>query len=231
MGQSEGPRILVVDDEHEIRALLRVALSAHGFAVAEAENGREALNQASIFHPDLVILDLGLPDMDGVEVMKRLREWSKAPIVILSVRERESDKIHALDAGADDYLTKPFGIGELLARIRVAMRHSAKTEDSPVMTFDDVTVDLARRLVFVKDREVKLTPTEYEILKFLVFHSGRVVTHGQLLRAVWGPNCQGETQYLRVYVGQLRKKIETDPTEPRHIITEPGVGYRFTPAE
>jgi two-component system, OmpR family, KDP operon response regulator KdpE len=231
MAQSEGLRILVVDDEHEIRALLRVALSAHGFAVAEAASGQEGLNRASIFHPDLVILDLGLPDMDGTEVITRLREWSGVPIVILSVRDREGDKIHALDAGADDYLTKPFGMGELFARIRVAIRHSAKTEESPVMTFDDITVDLSRRLVFVKGREVRLTPTEYEILKFLVLHSGRVVTHSQLLRAVWGPNYQGETQYLRVYVGQLRRKIETDPTDPRHLITEPGVGYRFSPAE
>lgn len=231
MGHPEGARILIVDDEHEIRTLLRVALSAHGFAVDEATGGQEALNRASIFHPDLVILDLGLPDMDGLEVMKRLREWSRVPILILSVRERETDKISALDAGADDYLTKPFGMGELLARIRVAMRHAAKTEESPVLSFDDITIDLARRLVFAKDREVKLTPTEYEILKFFALHAGRVVTHGQLLRAVWGPNYQGQTQYLRVYVGQLRRKIETNPTEPRHIVTEPGVGYRFLPAE
>lgn len=227
----EGARILVIDDEREIRRMLRVALSAHGYALSEAASGKEGLSQASIFHPDLVILDLGLPDLDGTEVIKRLREWSRVPIIILSVRERESDKIGALDTGADDYLTKPFSMGELLARIRVALRHMAGAQDEPVLTFADLTVDLARRLVLLSGQEVKLTPTEYEILKYLALHSGRVITHGQLLRAVWGPNYQGETHYLRVYVGQLRRKIETDPTQPRYITTEPGVGYRFISGE
>jgi two-component system KDP operon response regulator KdpE len=228
---AEGARILVIDDEHEIRRMLHVALSAHGYAVAEAPTGKEGLNRTLIFHPDLVILDLGLPDLDGMEVIARLREWSQVPIIILSVRERESDKIAALDAGADDYLTKPFSMGELLARIRVAIRRAAKTEDEPILIFADLTVDLARRMVLLKQEEVKVTPTEYEILKYLALHAGRVVTHRQLLRAVWGPNYQEETHYLRVYVGQLRRKIEVDPAQPRYILTEPGVGYRFVSGE
>ncbi len=228
---AEGARILVIDDEHEIRRMLNVALSAHGYAVAEAPSGKEGLNQALIFHPDLLILDLGLPDLDGMEVIHALREWSQVPVIILSVRERESDKIDALDAGADDYLTKPFGMGELLARIRVAIRRAAKTEDEPVLTFADLTIDLARRMVLLRQEELKVTPTEYEMLKYLALHAGRVVTHRQLLRAVWGPNFQEETHYLRVYVGQLRRKIEDDPAQPRYIITEPGVGYRFMSVE
>jgi two-component system, OmpR family, KDP operon response regulator KdpE len=224
---SEGPRILVIDDEYQIRRMLSVALGAHGYALAEANSGGEGLNQALIFHPDAIILDLGLPDLDGMEVIGRIREWSQVPVIVLSVRERESDKIAALDAGADDYLTKPFSMGELLARLRVALRHSTKTDEEPVLTFDALTVDLAHRLVLLHGNEVRLTPTEYEILKHLVLHAGRVITHRQLLRAVWGPNFQEETHYLRVYVGQLRRKIEENPTQPRFITTEPGVGYRF----
>jgi two-component system, OmpR family, KDP operon response regulator KdpE len=224
---TEGARVLVIDDEPQIRRMLKVALSAHGYSVAEAGSGKEGLNEAAIFHPDLVILDLGLPDLDGMEIVRRLREWMQAPVIILSVREKEKDKIEALDAGADDYLTKPFSMGELLARIRVALRHVTGGEDPPVLTFSDLTIDLGRRLVFLKGDELKLTPTEYEILKYLAVHSGRVVTHGQLLKAVWGPNYQQETQYLRVYVGQLRRKIETDPANPSLIVTEPGVGYRL----
>jgi two-component system KDP operon response regulator KdpE len=224
---AEGARILVIDDEHEIRRMLHVALSAHGYAMAEASSGKEGLKEATIFHPDLIILDLGLPDLDGMDVITRLREWTQVPVIILSVREREGDKIGALDAGADDYLTKPFSMGELLARIRVAIRHVAKSEDEPVLAFGDLTIDLARRLVLLKGQEVRLTPTEYEILKYLALHSGRVVTHGQLLRVVWGPNYQRETHYLRVYVGQLRRKLEADPARPCYILTEPGVGYRF----
>lgn len=207
--------------------MLSVALTAHGYALAEAPSGKEGLNQALIFHPDVVILDLGLPDLDGIDVIKQIREWSQVPVIVLSVRERESDKIGALDAGADDYLTKPFSMGELLARIRVALRRSTKTEEDPVLSFEDLTVDLARRLVLLRGNELKLTPTEYEILKHLTLHAGRVVTHRQLLRAVWGPNFQEETHYLRVYVGQLRRKIEDNPTQPHFIVTEPGVGYRF----
>jgi two-component system KDP operon response regulator KdpE len=211
--------------------MLHVALSAHGYAMSEASSGKEGLSEATIFHPDLVILDLGLPDLDGMEVITRLREWTQVPIIVLSVRERERDKIAALDAGADDYLTKPFSMGELLARMRVAIRHVAKSEDAPVLTFGDLTLDLARRLVLLKEQEIRLTPTEYELLKYLALHSGRVVTHGHLLRAVWGPNYQEETHYLRVYVGQLRRKIEADPARPHYILTEPGVGYRFIPGD
>jgi two-component system, OmpR family, KDP operon response regulator KdpE len=227
----EGARILVVDDEHQIRRMLITALGAHGYTIAEASSGREGLSQALIFHPDLVVLDLGLPDMDGMDVIRAFREWSITPVIVLSVREREGDKIGALDAGADDYLTKPFSMGELLARIRVALRRTPGADNSPLLTFPGLSVDLARRTVLVKGEELKLTPTEYEILKYLALHAGRVVTHGQLLRAVWGPNYQEETHYLRVYIGQLRRKIEDDPSRPRYITTEPGVGYRFVAAE
>ena len=228
---AEGARILVIDDERQIRRMLGVALSGYGYSLREAATGKEGLREAAIFHPDLMILDLGLPDLDGMEVIGGLREWTQAPIIILSVREGESDKINALDAGADDYLTKPFSMGELLARIRVAIRHMAVTEEGPVLTFPDLSLDLARRVVLLKGAEIKLTPTEYEILKYLSLHAGRVVTHKQLLRAVWGPNYQEETQYLRVYVGQLRRKIEADPARPRYILTESGVGYRFMTGE
>jgi two-component system KDP operon response regulator KdpE len=176
----------------------------------------------------LIILDLGLPDLDGTEVIKRLREWAQVPIIILSVREHETDKIKALDAGADDYITKPFGMGELLARIRVALRHVAKTEDEPVLTFGELTLDLARRNVSLKGTEIKLTPIEYEILKYLALKAGRVVTHTQLLRAIWGSNYQDQTHYLRIYIGHLRRKIENDSSQPAYIVTEPGVGYRLT---
>ena len=224
---SEGMRILVIDDEKQIRRMLKTALTGYGYDIAEAPSGQEGLSQTLIFHPDLIILDLGLPDLDGIEVIKKLREWTQTPIIVLSVREAEDDKIQALDAGADDYLTKPFSMGELLARLRVALRHIAKSEDEPVLTFGKLTVDLARRLVILDGEEVKLTPTEYEILKYLSLHAGRVVTHGQLLRAIWGPNYQEHTQYLRVYVGQLRRKIEADPSQPAIIVTESGVGYRL----
>jgi two-component system KDP operon response regulator KdpE len=224
---SDGARILVIDDEKQIRRMLKAALSGYGYDIAEASSGHEGLNQTAIFHPDLIILDLGLPDLDGIEVIKRLREWTQIPIIILSVREHEDDKIKALDVGADDYVTKPFSMGELLARIRVALRHVAKSEDEPILTFGELTVDLAHRNVILKGEDVKLTPTEYEILKYLALQAGRVVTHGQLLRAIWGPNYQEETQYLRVYIGQLRRKIEADPSQPTYIITEPGVGYRL----
>jgi two-component system KDP operon response regulator KdpE len=228
---TEGARILVIDDELQIRRMLKTALSGYGYALGEAATAREGLAQAAIFHPDLVVLDLGLPDADGMEVIAHLREWTQVPIIVLSVREGETDKIGALDAGADDYLTKPFSMGELLARIRVALRHAAGSEDEPVLTFPDLVIDLARRVVLLKGSELKLTPTEYEILKYLSLHAGRVVTHGQLLRAVWGPNYQESTQYLRVYVGQLRRKMEEDPARPRYIVTEAGVGYRFMSGE
>lgn len=225
--QDKGARVLIIDDENQIRRMLKVALSAHGYETAAASSGQDGLNQAAIFHADLIILDLGLPDMDGLEVLKQLREWTQVPIIVLSVREMENDKIHALDSGADDYVSKPFSIGELLARMRVALRHAAKTEDEPILRFGELTVDLARRHVTLDSKEVKLTPTEYDILKNLVIHAGKVLTHRQLLKAIWGVDYQEQAHYLRVYIGQLRKKIEPDITRPKYIITEPGVGYRF----
>lgn len=224
---SEGAHVLVVDDEPQIRRFLRASLTGHDFRVTEAATGQEALDLVVNTKPDMMILDLGLPDMEGLEVLKRVREWSNLPIVILSVREREQDKIAALDAGADDYLTKPFGVGELLARLRTALRHSLPTESEPAFQTGELKIDFAHRQVFVAQREVKLTPTEYEILKYLVANAGKVVTHRQLLRQVWGPAYTNEPHYVRVYVGQLRHKIEADPAQPRYILTEPGVGYRL----
>lgn len=225
--EAKGARILIIDDEAPIRKLLRVALTGHGYEVGEANCGQEGLNEAALYRPDLIILDLGLPDMDGIEVVRQLREWIKVPVIILSVREQENDKIAALDAGADDYVTKPFGMGELLARLRAAIRHAAGVGDEPVLVFGELTIDLAHRHVIAADREVKLTPIEYELIKNLALHAGKVITHKQLLRAVWGPAYENDAHYLRVYIGQLRRKIETDPSHPRHIITEPGVGYRL----
>jgi two-component system KDP operon response regulator KdpE len=226
---SEQPtRVLVVDDEPQIRRFLRTSLGAKGYTVVEASNGQEALLRATSERPEVVILDLGLPDMDGMEVIRRVREWSKVPIIVLSVRGRESDKIAALDAGADDYVTKPFGMGELMARIRAALRNQLEKEtDEPVFRSGGLVVDLARRMVSVDDRQIRLTPTEYDLLRVLVTHAGKVVTHPHLLREVWGPADVDETHYVRVYIGQLRQKIETDPAQPRYILTEPGVGYRL----
>jgi two-component system KDP operon response regulator KdpE len=219
-------RILVVDDERQIRRMLKTALSAHGYDIREAPSGYDSLSQTQLFHPDVIILDLGLPDLDGIEVIRRLREWTKVPIIVLTVREHEHDKIEALDAGADDYVTKPFSMGELLARIRVALRYSAKPDDEPLVTLGKLRVDLARHQVAVDDNEVKLTPTEYEILRFLVLYAGKIATHQQLLRVTRGSH-RNDVHYLRVYIAQLRHKIEEDPNRPRYIVTEPGVGYRF----
>jgi two-component system KDP operon response regulator KdpE len=220
-------RILVVDDEAAIRRFLRAALAAHNLQVFEATTGQEALSGVIAHRPDILILDLGLPDIDGIQVTQRLREWSKIPIIILSVREHEQDKIAALDAGADDYLTKPFGIGELLARIRVAMRRMTTTSDLPVFVYGELKVDLAKRLVTLREQEVQLTPTEYDLLRVLVTHAGKVLTHHQLLREVWGVGYEQETHMLRVNISNLRRKIENDPTRPHLVITEPGVGYRL----
>ncbi len=220
-------RILVVDDEPAIRRFLRASLTAHGHEVFEAVTGREALSDVVARRPDLIILDLGLPDMDGVEVTRRLREWTQVPIIILSVREHESDKVAALDAGADDYLTKPFGIGELLARIRVAMRHAFQPASDSVFAAGDLTVDFGRRLVSVGGHEVQLTPTEYELLRALIKNAGKVMTHHQLLRQVWGVASEQDMHMLRVNISNLRRKIETDPTRPVYVVTEPGVGYRL----
>lgn len=225
--EAKGARILVIDDEKQIRRLLKVALTGHGYEVEESVCGGDGLSKAAAYRPDLIVLDLGLPDMNGLEVVRQLREWSQIPVIILSVKEQESDKITALDAGADDYVTKPFSMGELLARIRAALRHVAGAGDEPVLKFGDLIIDIARRRVTINGMEVKLTPTEYDLMKNLAVHAGKVLTHRQLLRTVWGPSYENDTHYLRVYVGQLRRKIEQDPSRPRHIITEPGVGYRL----
>ena len=218
---------MIIDDEPQMRRLLQVALSAHGYEIRVAETGREGIDQTAIFHPDLIVLDLSLPDLDGIEVIKQLREWTQTPVVILSVREQEGDKIAALDAGADDYVTKPFSMGELLARIRDRPASCCGAGDEPVLTFGGLVIDMTRRYVAVDGREVKLTPTEYELLRVLTVNAGKVLTHRQLMRTVWGPSYEQETNYLRVYIRQLRQKIEPDPARPRHIITEPGVGYRL----
>jgi two-component system KDP operon response regulator KdpE len=220
-------RILVIDDEPQIRRFLKVALTAHGFEMIEASLGQDGLNEAVMSKPELIILDMGLPDMDGLEVLKRLREWSEVPVIILSVKEQESTKIAMLDAGAEDYVTKPFGMGELLARIRVALRHSSKETEEPLIELGDLLIDRAKRLVTVEGHPIKLTPTEYNLLKTLGSNPGRVFTNTQLLKVIWGPNYEHETHYLRVFVGQLRRKIEKNPSEPIHLITEPGVGYRL----
>lgn len=219
-------RVLVVDDEAPIRRYLRAALSAQGFNVYESATGEEALQAVLSHRPDIIILDLGLPDIDGIEVTRRLREWSQTPIIILSVRESEQDKIAALDAGADDYLTKPFGTGELLARMRVALRKQSSAANEPVFESKGLSVDFARRLVMVKEQEVQLTPTEYDLLKILVTHAGKVITHHQLLRQVWGDGYD-DMHILRVNISNLRGKIEPDPSRPTYIHTEPGVGYRL----
>jgi len=222
-----GVRVLVVDDEAAIRRYLRASLSAHGYTVFEVESGKAALEAITAERPDMVILDLGLPDVDGVEVTRLLRDWSRIPIIILSVRGQEADKIAALDAGADDYLTKPFGTGELLARMRVALRRASQSQAEPVFVVDELAVDLSRRLVAVSGAEVQLTPTEYDLLRTLVSHAGKVLTHRQLLREVWGMGYEQETHMLRVNISNLRHKIEPDPARPHYILTEPGVGYRL----
>ncbi len=222
-----GQRVLVVDDENAIRRYLHTALTAQGFAVYEAANGQETLNAVVENRPDVIILDLGLPDFDGIEVTRRLREWSNTPIIILSVREAEQDKIAALDAGADDYLTKPFGTGELMARMRVVMRRLAGKSDEPVLQVDDLKMDLSRRVVTLNENQISLTPTEYEILRLLLQNAGKVLTHRQLLRQVWGTAYESEMHMLRVNISNLRHKIEPDPTRPHYLMTEPGVGYRI----
>lgn len=220
-------RILVVDDEVEIRRFLRASLGIHGNTVFEASNGQDALRMAINNRPDLVILDLGLPDLDGVEITRRLREWTRMPIIILSVRNQEQIKIEALDAGADDYLTKPFGVGELLARIRVVMRRVVTPEGDPVYRIGDLTIDLAHHRVTISDKEVILTPTEFDLLKTLAQNAGKVMTHRQLIHQVWGTSYEDEDRLLRVNIANLRKKIEIDPSKPRYLITELGVGYRL----
>jgi two-component system KDP operon response regulator KdpE len=225
--ENNPPRILVVDDEPAIRRFLHTVLDTGEFSVHEADNGHAALAAAAVLKPGVILLDLGLPDMDGVEVIRRLREWSQVPIIVLSVREREEDKVRALDAGADDYLTKPFGVAELLARIRVALRRSLHQAPEPVYRIQELEVDLSRRRVVVRGGEVQLTPTEYELLRLLVVHAGKVLTHGQILRQIWGAAYVEQPHVLRVNISNLRRKIEADASTPRYIITEPGVGYRL----
>ncbi|MDB6057241.1 MAG: DNA-binding response regulator in two-component regulatory system with KdpD [Verrucomicrobiales bacterium] len=219
--------VLVIDDEVQIRRLLRVTLEGHGFRVCEAATGNEGLIEAAQARPDVVLLDLGLPDLDGVTVLKRLREWSKVPVVVLSVRDRDDDKVLALDNGADDYVTKPFSTVELLARLRVALRHAQPGLHLTVFRSGDLQVDLTARVVKLKGKEVRLTATEYSLLRLFVQHSGKVLTHRQILREVWGPTYVEQTHYLRVYVGHLREKLERDPARPSLLVTEPGVGHRL----
>jgi len=221
------PRVLVVDDEKAIQRFLKNALSSAEFSVHIAGSGKEAFTAAIATRPDLIILDLGLPDMDGVEVLRRLREWTQVPVIILSVRDREDEKVTALDSGADDYVTKPFGIGELLARMRAALRKSIQQSPEPVYKVDDLEVDLEHRRVFVQGKEVQLTATEYDLLRLLVTHAGKVLTHNQILRQIWGPAYMEQPHLLRVNISNLRRKIEPEPTRPRYILTELGVGYRL----
>ena len=223
------PHILVIDDEPQILRALRTILAERKFRVTTASRGEEGLALAAANPPDIVILDLGLPDINGIEVCSRLREWMQAPIIVLSARDTEHDKVAALDRGADDYLTKPFGIDELLARVRVALRHSAQAQGhkETIVTAGDLKIDLARHVVTRNEAEVKLTATEFKLLAYLVSNVGRVLTHQSILAHVWGPAEVNQVEYLRVYMGQLRKKLETDPRQPIYLLTEPGVGYRF----
>lgn len=223
----KGTRVLVIDDEPQIRKLLRVSLSAHGYAVEEAAAGREGINKAALLNPEIIILDLGLPDIDGKAVIQQIREWSQTPVIILTAREQEQEKIEALDAGADDYLTKPFGMGELMARMRVLFRRIGHAEDDPLLVCGGLVIDQPQRRVTVDGKEVKLTPTEYDIIKVLAQNAGKVLTHKQLLKAVWGNSYNEDTHYIRVYISQLRRKIEENSTRPQYIVTESGIGYRL----
>ncbi len=224
------PVIIVIEDDLSIRRFLRTGLSSQSFSVYEAETGKQGIVEINTRKPDLIILDLGLPDMDGIDVIKAIRSWSELPIIILSARSSEQQKIEALDAGADDYLTKPFSFGELLARIRVALRHSARSSEQiqgEVFVTANLKVDLHNRLVSVDDQEIHLTPIQYRLLSVLVKHAGKVLTHQQILKEVWGPSYQENAHYLRIYMSQLRQKLEADPTQPKFLLTESGVGYRL----
>jgi two-component system KDP operon response regulator KdpE len=219
--------VLVIDDEVQIRRLLRITLEAAGSAVIEADSGRIGLEEAARCHPDAVVLDLGLPDLPGLEVLKRLREWSQVPVLVLTVRAAESDKVDALDAGADDYLTKPFGSAEIGARLRAIMRRAGDGEEATVIRFGKIELDLAARVVRRGGAEVRLTSKEYAMLRLLALHRGKVVTHGQMLRELWGPKSEENTHYLRVHMTHIRQKLEEEPHKPRHLRTESGIGYRL----
>ena len=230
MNESQSARssvVLVIDDEIQIRRLLRLTLEGAGYKVFDAATGQDGLTEAAHRRPDVVILDLGLPDMDGLEVLKRLREWSRVPVLVLSVRDGEEDVISALDCGADDYMTKPFSAGELLARLRTAQRHSLKGEEAKIFRSNQLEVDLVARIVKVNGTEVRLSATEYSLLRLFVQHAGKVLTHRQIMREVWGPNAVEQTHYLRVYMTHLREKLEPDASQPKLFLTEPGVGYRL----
>lgn len=224
------PVIVVIEDDPPIRRFLRTSLSTQGFTVHEAESGKQGIVEAGVRKPDLLILDLGLPDINGIDVIKAVRSWSEIPIIILSARNGEQQKIDALDAGADDYLTKPFGFGELLARIRVALRHANRTYEqvqNDVFQTANLQMDLLNRIVKIDNQEVHLTPIQYRLLSVLVKHAGKVLTHQQILKEVWGPSYKENSHYLRIYMSQLRQKLEADPTQPKFLLTESGVGYRL----
>ncbi|HEY7849152.1 MAG TPA: response regulator transcription factor [Ktedonobacterales bacterium] len=234
--RASGARVLVIDDEPEIGRAVRLGLRSADFTVESCATGAAGLERVAQWRPDVILLDLSLPDMDGVEVCRRLRAWTQTPIIVLSVRSREADKVAALEQGADDYLTKPFGMSELIARVRVALRHAAQTAGpggaaGALVRVGELELDLERRLVTVGGQPVHLTPTEYEVLKYMATHMGKVITHQMLLHAVWGPSYEAEAHYLRVFINQLRRKIEPDPSRPRYLITEPGIGYRLREAE
>jgi two-component system KDP operon response regulator KdpE len=233
-GPNPGPVIIVVEDEPDIRRFLRASLLSNGYRLVEAATGREGLAAAETRQPDLIILDLGLPDMDGLEVIRRLREWTVVPVIVLSAKGQETTKVAALDAGADDYIAKPFGVSELLARMRVSLRHAARSsqgEPTPVFTTGELQIDLAQRRVRVKGKDVHLTPIEYRLLTTLAKHAGKVLTRNQLLTEVWGRPYADQAHYLHVHMAQLRRKVENDPTRPRYLLTEPGVGYRLVGEE
>ena len=226
--QPSGHHVLVIEDEQPIRRFLKASLTNEGYRVSEAVTGGEGLRMAAAGPPDLIVLDLGLPDIDGQDVLKRLREWYTSPIIVLSARDEEPQKIRALDSGADDYVTKPFGVGELLARMRTALRHAQRVgPEATTVTIGDLRVDFAARLVYRKGKEVHLTPLEYKLLSTMIRHAGKVLTHRFLLREVWGPQDSQENHYLRVFVASMRRKLEEDPARPRYLLTEQGVGYRF----
>jgi len=224
------PLVLVVEDEPQMRRFLRASLGAEGYRVLEAWSVADGVRQVTAEHPDAVLLDLGLPDGDGLELVRRVREWSSVPVIVVSARGREEEKVAALDAGADDYLPKPFGTKELLARLRVALRHAraGSAPDSPLLEVGPLRMDLERHEATVEGREVRLTPIEWRLLAYLAAHAGKVLTHAQILREVWGPNASSQTHYVRVYMAELRKKLEADPSRPRLLLTEPGIGYRLT---